>query len=84
MKFSPWRTRSPESSDPLTAESALWDQLLNKLELTEAEALEAIVEGKEAGPAIRRFVHQEFRDHFIPENVLLALSMERDATEAYL
>jgi hypothetical protein len=40
------------------------------------------VEVKEAGQSIRPFVHHEFRNHFIPENVLLASNLKREATEA--
>jgi hypothetical protein len=57
-KFSSWRTGRFQTSRQIVAEFALWDRLLNELGLTEAEALEAIVQGEETGQPIRHFVHQ--------------------------
>jgi len=78
-KFSPWRTGRFQTSREIVAEFALWDRLLNELGLTKAEALEAVVQGKETGQPIRQFVHQQFREHYIPEDVLLAMDMVLEA-----
>ena len=61
---------------PEPVEVAQWDQLLSKLGLTEPEALDAIVRDADIGRSIRRFVQESCRDHFVPEDVLLALKRE--------
>jgi hypothetical protein len=54
-----------------------WDQLLGKLELSEQEALTAIVLDNEIGRVIRQFVQASARAHFIPEDVLIAVNQRR-------
>jgi hypothetical protein len=83
-KLSPWRTGRLETSQQIVAEFALWDRLLTELGLTEAEALEAVLQRNETGQPIRHFVHLQFREHYVPEDVLLAMDMGREAAEAYL
>lgn len=50
--------------------------LLKRLGLTDIEALTAIREGREASQPITRFVLDEFRQHFVPEDVLLAVKVQ--------
>ena len=61
-----------------------WDRFLGRLGLTEHEALDAINREGDVGCSIRRFVQDSCRDHFIPENVLLAVNLRRDEAEARL
>ena len=63
---------------PGPVEVSRWDQLLDKLGLTEQEALNAIVRDGDIGRSIRRFVHDSCRDHFVPEDVLLAMKLQRE------
>jgi len=53
-----------------------WDLLLKKLGFTDIEALTAVREGTEASQLITRFVRGQFRQHFVPEDVLLAVKMQ--------
>jgi hypothetical protein len=62
-----------------TIEVSQWDQLLAKLGLTEREALNAIVQDADIGRSIRRFVQNSARNHFVPEDVLLAVGRQRKA-----
>ena len=70
-----WRAQQVGPSIP---EVAQWDQLLRKLGLTEREALDAITQNCDVGLSIRRFVQDACRSHFIPENVLLAMKLQRE------
>jgi len=81
--LSPWRSHN-SATRIHAAEVALWDRLLEDLGMTEAEAVKAVVEGQDAGQPIRRFVRQAFREHFVPEDLLQAMDMERDSAEVYL
>lgn len=81
--YTPWRSRSVSDLLPPALGATEWDQLLVRLGLTDAEALAAVREGREAGQAIRNFVRWAFREHFVPEDVLLAMKL-RDAGEAQL
>lgn len=75
---SPWtRQIGPFVSEPV--EVSRWDQLLDRLGITEREALDAIVRDSDIGRSIRRFVHDSSYDHFVPENVLLAVNLRCDA-----
>ena len=56
-----------------------WDQLLDKLGLTDREALDAIIRDGDTGRSIRRFVQDSSREHFVPEDVLLAMNLRRDS-----
>lgn len=61
-----------------------WDLLLKKLGLTDIEALTAVREGTEASQLITRFVRGQFRQHFVPEDVLLAVKMQyRELLDKY-
>ena len=71
-----WRAHQVAAYISEPVEVAQWDQLLNKLGLTEREALDAIVRDGDIGLSIRRFVQESWRDHFVPENVLIALKRE--------
>jgi len=71
-----WRAYQVAAYVSEPVEVAQWDQLLNKLGLTEREALDAVVRDGDIGHSIRRFVQESCRDHFVPENVLLALKRE--------
>ena len=82
-KYTPWG-RGMNASASLSVERAEWDQLLDRLGLTDAEALAAVRDGKEAGQSIRSFVRWAFREHFVPEEVLLAMSLQREAGQAQL
>jgi hypothetical protein len=53
--------------------------LLDKLGVSEREAIEAIVREGEIGRSIRSFVQDSCRDHFVPEDVLLAMNLQREA-----
>ena len=64
---------------PGPVEVSRWDQLLDKLGVTEREALDAIVREGEVGRSIRSFVHDSCRDHFVPEDVLLAMKLQQEA-----
>jgi len=53
-----------------------WDLLLKRLGLTDIEALTAVRDGTEASQLITRFVRSQFRQYFVPEDVLLAVKMQ--------
>jgi len=53
-----------------------WDLLLKTLGLTDIEPLTAVREGTEASQLITRFVRSQFRQYFVPEDVLLAVKMQ--------
>jgi hypothetical protein len=71
-----WRAHQAAAYVSEPVEVAQWDRLLHKLGLSEREALDAIVRDGDAGRSIRRFVQESRRDHFVPEDVLLALKPE--------
>ena len=75
-----WRSHQAGAFVAETVEVARWDLLLGKLGLTEREALDAIARDGEAGRSIRRFVHDSCRDHFVPEDVLHAVKLQRSMT----
>ena len=75
-----WDSRSSVPASPLIGGSE-WDRLLRRLGLTEVEALAAVREGREVGQPITRFVRDEFRERFVPEDVLLALNMHWKASQ---
>lgn len=77
--LSPWRGRQVGVLIPETVEITRWDQLLGDLGLTEPQALDAIARNGEVGHSIRRFVQDCCHDHFIPEDVLRALRLQREA-----
>lgn len=77
--LSPWRARQIGVLMPEAVETTRWDKFLGELGLTEPEALDAILRNGEVGHSIRRFVEDCCRDHFIPEGVLRALSLQREA-----
>lgn len=79
-KYTPWRS-SRSSGIPPRSVVPKWDRLLDRLGLTEAEALAAIVDRRDAAQPIRRFVREEFHEHFVPEDVLLAMNLERNVAE---
>ena len=84
VNYTPWRFRSLKGSLPPAMAGAEWDRLLGRLGLTDAEALVAVRDGLEAGQTIRSFVRWAFREHFIPEDVLLAMNLQREAGQAQL
>jgi hypothetical protein len=51
-----------------------WDQLLVKLGLNDSQALEAVKSGQEKGDQVRNFVLKFFRQYFVPEPVIAAVS----------
>jgi hypothetical protein len=55
-------------------ELAEWDQLLAKLGLSDSQALDAVKSEGEEGEQLRRFVLRFFRQFFIPEAVIKAVS----------
>ena len=61
-----------------------WDRLLSGLGLTDIEAVTAVREGTEAGQLVTRFVRKEFRQHFIPEDVLHAVKMHWEVARQVL
>ena len=61
-----------------------WDLLLKRLGLTDTEALTAVREGTEASQLITRFVRGQFRQHFVPEDVLLAVKMQLEVARQVL
>ena len=76
QRESPYRgSRLISGSVPPLAVSE-WDLLLKRLGLTDIEALTAVREGTEASQLITRFVRGQFRQHFVPEDVLLAVKMQ--------
>ena len=78
-----WAPRYLNASLPPAIEGAEWDRLLHRLGLTDAEALAAVREGREVSQPITRFVLEQFRDHFVPEDVLLAMKLQqKQAQEA--
>ena len=79
VNYSAWRSRSRSGSLPPATADAEWDRLLGRLGLTDAEALAAVREGREVGQTIRSFVRWAFRQHFIPEDVLLAMNLQLEA-----
>ena len=83
-EFGAWRMRQAGVFVPETVEVTRWDQFLGKLGLTEREALDAINRGGDVGSSIRRFVLDSSHDHFIPEDVLLAVNLRRDDAKARL
>ena len=76
VNYTFWNSRHINASLPPAIEGAEWDRLLNRLGLTDAEALAAVREGREASQPITRFVHERFREHFVPEDVLFAMNLE--------
>lgn len=78
VKYTPWRL-GMNASPPPSLEGAEWDRLLGRLGLTDAEALAAVRDGREAGQPIRSFVRCAFREHFVPEDVLLAMRLHPEA-----
>ena len=76
-----WDSRSLSATVSLLIEGSEWDQLLNRLGLTDVEALAAVREGREAGQPIASFVREEFRERFVPEDVLLAVTRRWKATQ---
>lgn len=81
VKYTPWRSSGSDGTNPQRRVVAEWDRLLDSLGLTEAEALTAIADRRDAAQSIRRFVRNEFREHFVPEDVLLAMKLEREVAE---
>lgn len=76
-----WDSRAVRASVPPVFEGSEWDRLLTRLGLTEREALAAVREGREAGQPITRFVREEFRERFVPEDVLLAVNKQWRAAQ---
>ena len=76
-----WAPRYLNASLPPAIEGAEWDRLLLRLGLTDAEALAAVREGREVSQPITRFVLEQFRDHFVPEDVLLAVNLQWKAAQ---
>ena len=68
-------SRFISGSVPLLAVSE-WDLLLKRLGLTDIEAVTAVRARTEASQLITRFVRDQFRQHFVPEDVLLAVKMQ--------
>lgn len=83
FSLAPRQAQQAGALSPETLEICQWDQLLTKLELTEQEALDAIVRDSDIGRSIRRFVQDSFRDHFVPEDVLLAIGKQRKAAALF-
>lgn len=79
--LTPWRARQIGVLIPETVETTRWDKLLVELGLTEPEAIDAIIQNREGGHSIRRFAENCGRDHFIPEDILRALHLQRKAGE---
>ncbi|HVU46751.1 MAG TPA: hypothetical protein VHD85_11530 [Terracidiphilus sp.] len=76
-------SRFISGSDPPIAVSE-WDLLLKRLALTDIEALTAVRQGTEASQLITRFVRGQFRQHFVPEDVLLAVKMQWEVARQVL
>lgn len=55
-------------------EIAEWDQLLVKLGLSDSQALDAVKSEGEEGEQLRRFVLRFFKQFFVPEAVIKAVS----------
>ena len=79
VNYSAWRSGSRAGLLPPATADAEWDLLLGRLGLTDAEALAAVREGREVGQTIRSFVRWAFHQHFVPEDVLLAMNLQREA-----
>ena len=85
VNYTPWRSSSMNGPTPLPAMAgAEWDHLLGRIGLTDAEALAAVRDDTEAGQRIRSFVQWAFRERFVPEDVLLAMNLQREANQAKL
>ena len=76
-----WQAHQVGALVPEPVEGARWDQLLGELGITEREALDAIVKDDHIGRSIRRFVRDSCRHHFVPEDVLLAMKLQREAAQ---
>jgi hypothetical protein len=79
--FNSWQAHQVGAFVPEPVEVARWDQLLGELGITEREALDAIAKDGDIGRSIRRFVRDSCRDHFVPEDVLLAMKLQREASK---
>ena len=79
--LNPWQAHQVGALVPEPAEAARWDKLLGELGITEREALDAIVNDGDIGRSIKRFVRDSCRHHFVPEDVLLAMKLEKDAAQ---
>lgn len=79
MALGSWWTQQIGAFVPEPGKMSRWDQLLDKLGVTEREALDAIVRDGDIGRSIRCFVLDSCRDHFVPEDVLLAMNLQREA-----
>lgn len=73
----PWRTQQSGTFIPEPVEASRWDKLLGELGLTEPQALDAIQRNGDVGRLIRRFVDDSCHDHFVPEDVLQVLNLQR-------
>ena len=80
--YYPWRCTT--GWGPAPTADAEWDRLLGRLGLTDAEALAAVREGREVGQTIKSFVRRAFHEHFIPEDVLRAMNLQREAGRSQL
>lgn len=78
-----WAFSLHQCSDPPLAVSE-WDLLLKRLGLTDIEALTAVRQGTETSQLITRFVRGQFRQHFVPEDVLLAVKMQWEVARQIL
>ena len=61
-----------------------WDNLLSELHLTEEAALLAVAANDKLGSKLRTFVMRVHRAHFVPEDVLLLMSLNRESGDGAL
>jgi hypothetical protein len=69
---------------PETHEVCGWDKLLSELQLTEEQALMAVVCGDVQGQKLRIFVRRVCQQRYIPEDVLSVLHLTKNSGDGPL